>query len=216
MDSENEIRKDDIYSTTCFSDFPFSSCKRKNENMYNASYFYFSFFVRGLRKRKRILRYPFPIFYHEIEKNEKPKDGIYTDRSSMDLIVLFVLNFSLGRVYHIYQYMLISTFPLIYHHHPGNSLRMSYETRSLEKLSISKFFIARNFTVLWSDTDGLVYSNSIWVQIRQWSLSVYLRTALLRWSVGWDVRMTSNTEEVLSSTRVGWSINWCIYYAVSI
>ena len=70
MDSENEIRKDDIYSTACFSDFPFSSCKRENENMHNASYFYFSFFVRGLRKRKRILRYPFPIFYHAIEKRK--------------------------------------------------------------------------------------------------------------------------------------------------
>ena len=48
----------------------FSSCKRKNENMYNGSYFYFSFFVCGLRKRKRILRYPFHIFYHEIEKRK--------------------------------------------------------------------------------------------------------------------------------------------------
>ena len=35
-----------------------------------------------------------------------------------DLIFFFVLNFSLGRVYHIYQP--ISTFPTIYHHYPGN------------------------------------------------------------------------------------------------
>ena len=53
-----------------FPFFLFSSCKRKNENMYNGSYFYFSFFVCGLRKRKKILRYPFPIFYHEIEKRK--------------------------------------------------------------------------------------------------------------------------------------------------
>ena len=70
MYSENQKRKDNIYSTTCFSIFPFSSCKRKNENIYNGSYFYFSFFVCGLRKKKRILMYPFPIFYHEIEKRK--------------------------------------------------------------------------------------------------------------------------------------------------
>ena len=70
MYSENQKRKEDIYSTTCFSVFPFSSCKRKNENIYNGSYFYFSFFVCGLRKKKRILMYPFPIFYHEIEKRK--------------------------------------------------------------------------------------------------------------------------------------------------
>ena len=45
--------------------------------MYNESYFYFSVFVCGLGKRKRILWYPFPILYHEIEKR---KDGIYTDQ----------------------------------------------------------------------------------------------------------------------------------------
>ena len=56
----------------------FHLAKEKNENMYNGSYFYFSFFVCGLRKKKRILRYPFPIFYYEIEKR-KTKDGIYTD-----------------------------------------------------------------------------------------------------------------------------------------
>ena len=53
-----------------FRFFLYSSCKRKNENIYNGSYFYFSFFVCGLRKKKRILRYPFPIFYHEIEKRK--------------------------------------------------------------------------------------------------------------------------------------------------
>ena len=70
MDSENEKRKDDIYSTTCFSVFPFFILQKKHENMYHGSYFYFSFFVCRLRKKKRILRYPFPIFYHKIEKRK--------------------------------------------------------------------------------------------------------------------------------------------------
>ena len=70
MYSENQKRKDDIYSTTCFFVFPFSSRKRKNENIYNGSYFYFSFFVCGLRKKKSKLMYPFSIFYHEIEKRK--------------------------------------------------------------------------------------------------------------------------------------------------
>ena len=48
----------------------FHLAKEKNENMYNGSYFYFSFFVCGLRKKERILRFPFPIFYHEIEKRK--------------------------------------------------------------------------------------------------------------------------------------------------
>ena len=42
----------------------------KNENGYNGSYFYFSFFVWGLEKRKRMLSYPFSIFYYEIEKRK--------------------------------------------------------------------------------------------------------------------------------------------------
>ena len=70
MDSENENRKDDTHSTTCFSVFPFFILQKKKRNMYNRSYFYFSFFVRGLRKKKRIPRYPFPIFYYEIEKRK--------------------------------------------------------------------------------------------------------------------------------------------------
>ena len=42
----------------------------KTENGYNGSYFYFSFFVWGLEKRKRMLSYPFSIFYYEIEKRK--------------------------------------------------------------------------------------------------------------------------------------------------
>ena len=73
MESENEKRKDGIYNTWCFSR---SSCfqfaKEKNEDRYNGSYFYFSFFVWGLGKRKRMLSYSFVIFYHEME-NRKTK-----------------------------------------------------------------------------------------------------------------------------------------------
>ena len=54
----------------CFPFILFSSCKRKNENGYNGSYFYFSFFVWGLEKRKRMLSYSFSIFYYEIEKRK--------------------------------------------------------------------------------------------------------------------------------------------------
>ena len=65
----------------------FSSCKRKNENMYNGSYFYFSFFVCRLRKKKRILRYPFPIFYHEIEKRKTKGRYIHGPRLSSNFIL---------------------------------------------------------------------------------------------------------------------------------
>ena len=58
-----------VYTTRgCFLFIRFSSCNRKNENGYNWSYFYFSFFVWGLEKRKRMLSYPFSIVYYEIEK----------------------------------------------------------------------------------------------------------------------------------------------------
>ena len=60
-----------VYTTgSCFLFTLFSSCNRKNENGYNGSYFYFSFFVWGLEKRKRMLGYPFSIFYYEIEKRK--------------------------------------------------------------------------------------------------------------------------------------------------
>ena len=60
-----------VYTTCwCFPFILFSSCKRKNENGYNGSYFYFSFFVWGLEKRKRMLSYSFSIFYYEIEKRK--------------------------------------------------------------------------------------------------------------------------------------------------
>ena len=74
MDSENEKRKDDIYSTTCFSVFPFFHLAKEKTKICITDHIYiFRFFVCGLRKRKRILRYPFPIFYHEIEKKRKTK-----------------------------------------------------------------------------------------------------------------------------------------------
>ena len=57
-------------SRGCFPFIRFSSCNRKNENGYNWSYFYFSFFVWGLEKRKRMLSYPFSILYYEIEKRK--------------------------------------------------------------------------------------------------------------------------------------------------
>ena len=60
-----------VYTTRgCFLFILFSSCKRKNENGYNGSYFYFRFFVWGLEKRKRMHSYPFYIFYYEIEKRK--------------------------------------------------------------------------------------------------------------------------------------------------
>ena len=49
--------------------------------MYNGSYFYISFFVCELRKRKRILRYPFPILYHEIEKRKTKGRYIHGTKS---------------------------------------------------------------------------------------------------------------------------------------
>ena len=60
-----------VYTTHgAFLYFHFSFHKGKNENRYNGSYFYFSFFVWGVGKRKMILSYPFPIFYHEIKKRK--------------------------------------------------------------------------------------------------------------------------------------------------
>ena len=60
-----------VYTTRgCFPFILFSSSNRKNENGCNGSYFYFSFFVGGLEKRKRMLSYPFSIFYYEIEKRK--------------------------------------------------------------------------------------------------------------------------------------------------
>ena len=60
-----------VYTTRgCFPCILFSSCNRKNENGFNGSYFYFLFFVWGLEKRKRMLSYPFSIFYYEIEKRK--------------------------------------------------------------------------------------------------------------------------------------------------
>ena len=60
-----------VYTTRgCFPFILFSSCNWKNENGYKGSYFYFSFFVWGLEKRKRMLIHPFSIFYHEREKRK--------------------------------------------------------------------------------------------------------------------------------------------------
>ena len=49
----------------------------KNENRYNGSYVYFSFFVCGLGKGKRMLSYSYSIFYCEIE-NTKNDRTVYT------------------------------------------------------------------------------------------------------------------------------------------
>ena len=67
----------------------FHLAKEKNENMYNGSYFYFSFFVCGLRKKERILRFPFPIFYHEIEKRKTK--GRYIHGPTMLLQALCII-----------------------------------------------------------------------------------------------------------------------------
>ena len=66
-----------VYTTrVCFPFILFSSCKRKNENGYNGSYFYFSLFVSGLDTRKRMLSYSFYTSYYEIEKRKSK--GRYT------------------------------------------------------------------------------------------------------------------------------------------
>ena len=57
----------------------------------------------------------------------------------MDLIVFVILNFSLGRVCHIYQYMLFSTFPMIYHYYHGNN----YTVGQRKKVTAVTFFPAR-------------------------------------------------------------------------
>ena len=54
-----------VFRLSCFH-----LAKEKNENVYNGSYFYFSFFVWGLEKKKRMLNYPFSIFYYKIEKRK--------------------------------------------------------------------------------------------------------------------------------------------------
>ena len=77
-----------VYTTRdCFPFILFSSCNRKNENGYNGSYFYFSFFVWGLEKRKRMLRYPFSIFYYEIEKRKTK--GRYIHGPTIPRFLLF-------------------------------------------------------------------------------------------------------------------------------
>ena len=68
--------KDGIYNT-CFSLFPVSSCKRKNENRHNGSYFYWLFFAWGLGKEERMISYTFSISHYKIKR----KDGIYMNRS---------------------------------------------------------------------------------------------------------------------------------------
>ena len=70
MESENEKRKDGIYNTWRFFVFPVYICKRNNESRYNGSYFYFSFLCLRIGQRKRMLSYPFSIFYYEIEKRK--------------------------------------------------------------------------------------------------------------------------------------------------
>ena len=70
----------------CIPFILFSSCKRKNGHGYNESYLYFSFFVWGLEKTKRMLSYSFSMFYYEIEK--RITKGWYVHgprRAGMDL-----------------------------------------------------------------------------------------------------------------------------------
>ena len=78
-------------SRGCFPFIRFSSCNRKNENGYNWSYFYFSFFVWGLEKRKRMLSYPFSILYYEIEKRKTKGRYIHgpTSNAYFHNVVLF-------------------------------------------------------------------------------------------------------------------------------
>ena len=89
-----------VFRLSCFH-----LTKEKNENGYNRSYFYFSFFVWWLQKRKRMLCYSLSIFYYEIEKNEKRKDGIYTDRVSplYPLRPVVVCGISLGLILSMIQ-----------------------------------------------------------------------------------------------------------------
>ena len=71
-----------VYTTRgCFPFILFSSCKRKNENGYNGSYFYFSFFVWGLEKRKMMLSDSFSFFYYEIEKRKTKNERMEYTRT---------------------------------------------------------------------------------------------------------------------------------------
>ena len=65
-----------VFRLSCFH-----LAKEKNETGYNESYFYFSFFVWGLEKRKRVLSYPFSIFYYEIEKRKTKGRYIHGPKS---------------------------------------------------------------------------------------------------------------------------------------
>ena len=80
-----------VYTTRgCFPFILFSSCKTKNENGYNGSYFYFSFLVWGLEKRKRMLSYPFSIFYYEIEKWKTKGRYIHGPNTRLHLVPGFM------------------------------------------------------------------------------------------------------------------------------
>ena len=86
-----------VYTTRgCFPFIRFSSCNRKNENGYNWSYFYFSFFVWSLEKRKRMLSYPFSILYYEIEKRKTKgryiHGPIYHLKKHMYFIVMWLFS----------------------------------------------------------------------------------------------------------------------------
>ena len=86
-----------VYTTRgCFPCILFSSCNRKNENGYNGSYFYFSFFVWGLEKRKRMLSYPFSIFYYEIEKRKTKGRYIHGPMNSALLVNLTCISAKLS------------------------------------------------------------------------------------------------------------------------
>ena len=71
-----------VFRLSCFH-----LAKEKKQTGYNGSYFYFSFFVWGLEKRKRMLSYPFSIFYHEIEKRKTK--GRYIHGPTWKYCILF-------------------------------------------------------------------------------------------------------------------------------
>ena len=90
-----------VYTTRgCFPFILVSSCNRKNENGYNWSYFYFSFFVWGLEKRKRMLSYPFSILYYEIEKRKTKGRYIHGPGYSNELPILICLVWQLISIWH--------------------------------------------------------------------------------------------------------------------
>ena len=81
-----------VFRLSCFH-----LAKEKNENRYNRSYFYFSFFVWWLQKRKRMLCYSLSIFYYEIEKTKNERtvytrigSALYTRCGPLSFVVYYL------------------------------------------------------------------------------------------------------------------------------